>query len=82
MMRVNERQKKQILAFIHAGASRKAIANRFGITEKDVESVIREEEKVRLKAEGLDKYTPQFRRWFTHEWTEITAFILGRLQKV
>lgn len=42
-MKIGDDERKQIRKFKEAGASIKAIANRFGITEAEVERIIQKE---------------------------------------
>lgn len=79
MERISERDRRLILRFVDAGANNRAIANRFRITEADVQAVIDKDERDREKAEGIDRFSPAYRRMFRSQWEEATALVLRGL---
>ena len=82
---ISNEDRGKILNFVRAGASNKAIANRFKITESDVEQVIYDDEhsdEIPVdddddEGRGTGKFDPEFRRKFRKEWTEITTLLLS-----
>ena len=78
-MKIGDDERKQIRKFKEAGASIKAIANRFGITEAEVEKIIRSMEKAEERAEGLSRFDPVYRMKFNIEWERATALVLKGL---
>ena len=81
---ISDDVRKKILSFIRAGASNRAIANRFRISESDVEQVIYDDEhrdEITVDDDddddtGSGRFDPTFRRKFKREWTEITTLLL------
>ncbi len=78
-MKIGDDERKQIRKFKEAGASIKAIANRFGITEAEVERIIQKEKKAQERAEGLSRFDPVYRMKFNIEWERATALVLKGL---
>jgi predicted transcriptional regulator len=78
-MKIGDDERKQIRKFKEAGASVKAIANRFGITEAEVERIIQKEKKAQERAEGLDRFEPAYRIAFKPQWEYATQLVLKGL---
>lgn len=80
-MKIGDSERKQIRNFMKAGASARAIANRFGISEAEVEKIDRSVEKAEERAEGLSRFDPVYRMKFNIEWERATALVLKGLRR-